>query len=83
MNPISTIENFDGADGFFGQVALLEKRASAAQDPKPHQGKHEAFERYFLCRTSYAWWSIACDSALFVAKCGGFGLDFHERRDRR
>jgi hypothetical protein len=27
MNLISTIENFDGTDGFFGQVALLGKRS--------------------------------------------------------
>jgi hypothetical protein len=34
MNPISTIENFDGADGFFGQEA----RGEEGVNHKGHEG---------------------------------------------
>jgi hypothetical protein len=39
MEDGSTIENFDGSDGFFGQVNYGESKASTTKDTKVHDGK--------------------------------------------
>jgi hypothetical protein len=36
----STIENFDGSDGFFRQLNSRGLKASTTKDTKVHEGKH-------------------------------------------